>query len=87
MLLQEIEDKFKYIFTDDMTGEIFGVDGQLEIFGAVRTPEKRILYVVFCRVCSKDSELFGDGFTETIDTKNIQEVIDIYEKYGGVRVY
>lgn len=33
-----------------------------------------------------NQEQYGDGWTETIDSSHIDEVINIYEKYGGIKV-
>lgn len=49
------------IYEDEMTGKIFGEEGQLEVLGWFDRQGSAKLYVLKCSKCSLDSELYADG--------------------------
>lgn len=55
-------DDFGDIFQDHFTGETFGESGQLEIIGWNSKCHRSKQYILKCSVCSKDPELYGEGY-------------------------
>lgn len=51
------------ILLDEKTGLKFGPEKQLTVMGYYSLPSsaKKTRYIIHCRICSDDSELFGDG--------------------------
>lgn len=54
---------------DSQLGEYFGLYNQLEIVGWSGKQGSKKLYIAKCHICSKDSELFGEGYFRIIKSE------------------
>ena len=59
--MEVVEDKKKYEKAKNFIGETFN-NGRLKVVGIVGKQGTKVLYKVICTECSKDPELFPDGY-------------------------
>ena len=59
--MEVVENKKKYEKAKNFIGETFN-NGRLKVVGIVGKQGTKVLYKVICTECSKDLELFPDGY-------------------------